>query len=64
MTIETANRTLISCLSGLFDDREASAISFLVMEKLTGMSKSLQVLNKTNEFTINSRIYSTIIFLI
>ncbi len=55
MTIETANRTLISCLSGLFDDREASAISFLVMEKLTGMSKSLQVQNKTNEFTIKQQ---------
>ncbi len=55
MTIETANRTLISSLSGLYDEREASAISFLVMEKLTGMSKSLQVQNKTNEFTIKQR---------
>jgi release factor glutamine methyltransferase len=51
MTIETANRKLISTLSDLFDEREASAISFLVMERLTGMSKSLQVLNKTLEFT-------------
>ncbi|HSZ32905.1 MAG TPA: peptide chain release factor N(5)-glutamine methyltransferase [Puia sp.] len=55
MTIETANRTLISSLSGLYDEREASAISFLVMERLTGMSKSLQVQNKTNEFTIKQR---------
>ena len=55
MTIEIANRTLISSLSGLFDDREASAISFLVMERLTGMSKSLQVQNKTNEFTIKQQ---------
>ncbi len=55
MTIETANRTLISSLSGLFDEREASAISFLVMERLTGMSKSIQVLSKTNEFTIKQQ---------
>jgi release factor glutamine methyltransferase len=55
MTIETANRTLISRLSDLFDEREASAISFLVMERLTGMSKSLQVLNKTTEFTIKQQ---------
>lgn len=51
MTIDEANRTLISSLSGPFDDREASSISFLVMERLTGMSRSLQVLNKTTEFT-------------
>jgi release factor glutamine methyltransferase len=55
MTIETANRILISSLSGLYDEREASAISFLVMERLTGMPKSLQVQNKTNEFTIKQQ---------
>jgi release factor glutamine methyltransferase len=52
MTIEGANRILISSLTGPFDVREASSISFLVMERLTGMSKSLQVLNKKKEFTV------------
>jgi release factor glutamine methyltransferase len=50
MTIADANRLLISSLSGLFDEREAASISSLVMERLTGMPKSLRVLNRTQKF--------------
>jgi release factor glutamine methyltransferase len=52
MTIEDANRLLISSLTGLFDEREASSISSLVMERLTGMAKSLRMLHKTESFSI------------
>ncbi len=53
MTIEEANRLLISTLTELYDEREASSISSLVMERLTGMPKSLRVLKKTGPFSIN-----------
>jgi release factor glutamine methyltransferase len=53
MTIEDANRLLISTLTELFDEREASSISSLVMERLTGMPKSLRILNKTGSFSLN-----------
>jgi len=49
MTIEDANRQLISSLGTIYDDREASSIASLVMEKLTGASKSLRVIHKLNE---------------
>jgi release factor glutamine methyltransferase len=52
MTIEDANRLLISSLTELYDEREASSISSLVMERLTGMAKSLRVLQKTGSFSI------------
>jgi release factor glutamine methyltransferase len=52
MTIEEANRRLISSLSILYDEREAASISSLVMERLTGMPKSLRVLHKTEAFSI------------
>ena len=51
MTIEGANRLLISSLSEIYDEREAASISSMVMERLTGMTKSLRVLNKTDVFT-------------
>jgi release factor glutamine methyltransferase len=51
MTIDAAARILISSLTGPYDEREASAISSLVMEHLTGMPKSVRVLNKTNLLT-------------
>jgi release factor glutamine methyltransferase len=46
MTMDEANRQLIASLSALYDEREAAAITSLVMEKLSGMSKSLRVLHK------------------
>jgi release factor glutamine methyltransferase len=52
MTIEDANRLLISSLTGLFDEREAASISSLVMERITGMPKSLRLQHKTESFTI------------
>ncbi len=52
MTIEDANRLLISSLAEYYDEREASSISSLVMERLTGMPKSLRVLQKTGSFSI------------
>jgi len=52
MTIEDANRLLISSLSGIFDEREAASISSLVMERMTLMPKSLRVQHKTESFTI------------
>lgn len=53
MTIEDANRLLISALTELYDEREASSISSLVMERITGMPKSLRILHKTESFSIN-----------
>ena len=52
MTIEDANRLLISSLTGLFDEREAASISSLVMERMTGMPKSLRLQHKTESFTM------------
>ena len=52
MTIEDANRLLISSLVGLYDEREVASISSLVMERLTGMPKSLRVTHKTDTFLI------------
>jgi release factor glutamine methyltransferase len=51
MTIEEANRLIISSLTGPYEEREAASISSLVMERLTGMPKSLRLLNKKNAFT-------------
>ncbi|MFI5124326.1 MAG: peptide chain release factor N(5)-glutamine methyltransferase [Chitinophagales bacterium] len=49
MTIDGANRRLISSLGTIYDEREASSIASLVMEKLTGESKSLRVIHKLHE---------------
>ena len=48
MTIEVANRLLLSSLSGLYDEREASSISSMIMEHLTGMPKNLRLIQKTD----------------
>jgi release factor glutamine methyltransferase len=52
MTIEEANRLLIASLSSLYDEREASVIGSMVMERLTGMPKSLRLLQKKEPFTL------------
>jgi len=46
MTIDSANRLLIASLTGIYDEREAASISSMVMEHLTGMSKSERLLHK------------------
>ncbi len=51
MTIEGANRLLVASLTELYDERETASVSSLVMERLTGMPKSLRVLHKTEAFT-------------
>lgn len=51
MTIELANRLLLSSLSELYDEREAASISSLVLEYITGMPKGLRLLQKTDLFT-------------
>ncbi|HEY8732981.1 MAG TPA: peptide chain release factor N(5)-glutamine methyltransferase [Puia sp.] len=51
MTIEQANRLLISSITGLYDDRESASISALVMDRVTGMQKSKRSLYKTSEFS-------------
>ncbi|MEO6964095.1 MAG: peptide chain release factor N(5)-glutamine methyltransferase [Puia sp.] len=48
MTIDAAHRQLISQLATLYDEREAAAITSLVMEKLTGMDRGLRVMHKTD----------------
>jgi release factor glutamine methyltransferase len=51
MTIEVANRLLLSSLSELYDEREAASISSLVLEYITGMPKGLRLLQRTDLFT-------------
>jgi release factor glutamine methyltransferase len=46
MTIEVANRLLLSSLSDLYDEREAASISSMVLEHLTGLPKSIRLLQK------------------
>lgn len=48
MTIDGANRLIISSMTGLYDERESASISSMVMERLTGMPKSLQVIHKAD----------------
>jgi release factor glutamine methyltransferase len=50
MTIESANRLLISSLLTVYNEREAASISSLVMERLTGLTKSLRSLHKSDAF--------------
>jgi release factor glutamine methyltransferase len=52
MTIEMANRLLLSSLSGLYDERETSSISAIILEHLTGMPKSLRFLQKTDLLSV------------
>jgi release factor glutamine methyltransferase len=46
MTIDLANRLLITSLTGIYDDREAATISSMVMEHITKKSKSERLLHK------------------
>ena len=51
MTIDEANRLMVTSLTGLYDERESSSISSMVMERLTGMPKSQRVLHKADMLT-------------
>jgi release factor glutamine methyltransferase len=51
MTIEAANKLLVSSLGGLYDERETASISSLVMERLTGMPKGARLTHKADTFT-------------
>ena len=51
MTIEEANRLLISSLTGIYDERESASISSMVMERLTGIPKSLRIIQKADLFS-------------
>jgi release factor glutamine methyltransferase len=51
MTIDAANRLLIASLNGLYDEREASGISSLVMEHLTAKPKGLRLIHKSDVLT-------------
>jgi release factor glutamine methyltransferase len=55
MTIEEANRLIISSLTGHYDEREAASISSLVMERLTGMPKGLRLSHKNVHFSIGQQ---------
>ncbi len=46
MTIDEATRRLLSALSGIYDERESGAITSLVMEKLTGFTRSERIISK------------------
>ncbi len=48
MTIYDAAKWTGAVCSGLYDDREAAAITHLVMEKLTGMDRSARAIRKTD----------------
>jgi release factor glutamine methyltransferase len=49
MTIDEANRLLISSLSELYEEREAASICSLVMERITGMTKGERRLHKADQ---------------
>lgn len=51
MTIDSANRLLLTSLTGIYDEREAAAISSMVMEHLTSQSKSERLLHKSADFS-------------
>ncbi len=51
MTIESANRMLISLLTSLYDEREAASVASLIMERLTGKPKSIRVLHRADLFS-------------
>jgi release factor glutamine methyltransferase len=48
MTIEKANRLLITSLSELYEEREAASISALVMDRITGLTKGQRFLHKAD----------------
>ncbi len=51
MTIDSANRLLISSLTSLYDEREAASVASLIMEHLTGKPKSLRVVHREDLFS-------------
>lgn len=51
MTIEEANRWMIASLTELYDEREATSISSLVMEELTQMPKYQRVSHRKDPMT-------------
>jgi release factor glutamine methyltransferase len=55
MTVEDANRLTIASLIEPYGEREAASISSLVMDRLTGMPKSLRLLHKTDAFTLKQQ---------
>ncbi len=52
MTIDSANRLLISSLDSLYDEREAASVASLIMERLTGKPKSLRLLHREELFSL------------
>ena len=61
MTIEVANRLLLSSLSEIYDEREAASICSMVLEHLTGMPKSLRFFQKQICYQLNRRCCSALI---
>ena len=55
MTIEDANRLIIASLTEPYGEREAASMSSLVMDRLTGMPKSLRLLHKADAFTLKQQ---------
>jgi release factor glutamine methyltransferase len=53
MTIDSANRLLISSLTSLYDEREAASVASLIMDRLTGKPKSVRALQREDLFSIN-----------
>lgn len=52
MTIASASHLLKASISGLYEEGEATAISSLVMEHLTGWTKSKRMLRKSEALTL------------
>ncbi|HXB45678.1 MAG TPA: hypothetical protein VNV85_16540, partial [Puia sp.] len=52
MTIHEAQQQLLSTLHGIYDDREAAAITALVMEHITGWRKIDRIINKNLPLTL------------
>ncbi len=51
MTIDSANRLMITSLNGIYDEREAGAICSMVMERLTSLSKTERLVHKTDKLS-------------
>jgi release factor glutamine methyltransferase len=51
MTIDSVNRQLISALDSIYDAREAASITSMVLEKITGMTRSLRLIQRQDELT-------------
>jgi release factor glutamine methyltransferase len=55
MTIQEASRLAVSRLSDIYDEREASAIAGLIMDRLTGISKSQRLLLKAVDLEMDQQ---------